>query len=147
MIRDLPADTSKQLLLKRRCVKQGRLEKMTEAVRKPATILKQYKREEPGRQPTALYPDYRATIRRSPRKPLIMLPHTLSEITGPVFGHESVSEGDKDLTRQHAGEPLGERIIVSGRVLDDHGRPVPHTLIEIWQANASGRYRHDRDNH
>jgi len=147
MIRDLPADTSKQLLLKRRCVKQGRLEKMTEAVRKPATILKQYKREEPGRQPTALYPDYRATIRRSPRKPLIMLPHTLSEITGPVFGHESVGETDGDLTRPHPGEPLGQRIVVSGRVLDENGRPVPHTLIEIWQANAAGRYFHSRDDH
>ena len=106
-----------------------------------------YRRHAADGQPSSLYEPYRATVRRAPRKPLIVLPHTLSEITGPVFGHETVSEGDHDLTRQHAGEPLGERIIVSGRVLDDHGRPVPHTLIEIWQANAGGRYRHDRDNH
>jgi len=75
------------------------------------------------------------------------LPHTLSEITGPVYGHSEISEADSDLTRQHSGEPLGERIIVSGSVLDDSGRPVPHTLIEIWQANAAGRYLHIKDNH
>jgi protocatechuate 3,4-dioxygenase beta subunit len=86
-------------------------------------------------------------VLRAPRKPLILLPHTLSEITGPVFGPDAVTPADNDLTRQSDGEPLGERIVVSGRVLDDNGRPVPHTLIEIWQANAAGRYRHDRDNH
>ena len=75
------------------------------------------------------------------------MPHTLSEITGPVYGHSEISEADSDLTRQHSGEPLGERIIVSGSVLDDSGRPVPHTLIEIWQANAAGRYLHIKDNH
>jgi protocatechuate 3,4-dioxygenase beta subunit len=106
-----------------------------------------YRREAPGSQPALLYEPYRATVLRAPRKPLILLPHTLSEVTGPVYGHEGVSETDSDLTRQHAGEPLGERIIVSGRVLDDGGRPVPHTLIELWQANAGGRYCHDRDNH
>jgi len=106
-----------------------------------------YRRHAPESQPSSLYEPYRATLRRAPLKPLVVLPHTLSEITGPVFGRETVSEGDHDLTRQHTGEPLGERIIVSGRLLDDHGRPVPHTLIEIWQANAGGRYRHDRDNH
>ena len=106
-----------------------------------------YRRHAAESQPNSLYEPYRATVRRAPQEPLVVLPHTLSEITGPGFGHETVSEGDNDLTRQHAGEPLGERIIVSGRVLDDHGRPIPHTLIEIWQANAGGRYRHDRDNH
>ena len=84
---------------------------------------------------------------RSPKRPLITLPHTLSEVTGPVYGHESVAELDHDLTRQHEGEPLGERIIVSGRVLDENGRPVPDALIEIWQANAAGRYRHEIDRH
>jgi protocatechuate 3,4-dioxygenase beta subunit len=64
-----------------------------------------------------------------------------------VYGHSEVAETDSDLTRQHAGEPLGERIIVTGRVLDDNGRPVPHTLIEIWQTNAAGRYRHNHDGH
>ncbi len=90
---------------------------------------------------------YRSTLKRAPKQPLIMLPHTLSETTGPVFGHLAVRASDSDLTRQHEGEPLGERIIVSGRVLDEDGRPVPHTLIEIWQANAAGRYIHLRDQH
>jgi protocatechuate 3,4-dioxygenase, beta subunit len=106
-----------------------------------------YRRHESGSQPTSLYPAYRSTVLRAPRQPLIFLPHTLSEVTGPVFGHDSVAETDSDLTRQHSGEPLGERIIVSGRVLDDGGRPVPHTLIEVWQANAAGRYRHNKDDH
>lgn len=106
-----------------------------------------YRRPDPRSQPTSLYEPYRATVLRAPRKPLVFLPHTLSEITGPVFGHEEITARDSDLTRQHAGEPLGERITVGGRVLDDNGRPVPHTMIEIWQANAAGRYRHDRDNH
>lgn len=92
-------------------------------------------------------PDYRSTLKRAPSQPLILLPHTLSETTGPVFGHVAVSETDSDLTRHHAGAPLGERIIVSGRVLDEDGRPVPHTLIEIWQANAAGRYVHVKDQH
>lgn len=94
-----------------------------------------------------LYEPYRATILRAPRKPLIVLPHTLSEITGPVFGHEDIEETDNDLTRQHPGEPLGERIVVTGRVLDDGGRPLRNTLIELWQANAAGRYRHVSDKH
>lgn len=92
-------------------------------------------------------PEYKSTLKRAPSQPLILLPHTLSEISGPVFGHRAVAEGDSDLTRQHAGEPLGERIIVSGRVLDEDARPVPHTLIEIWQANAGGRYVHVKDQH
>jgi protocatechuate 3,4-dioxygenase beta subunit len=77
----------------------------------------------------------------------VLLPHSLSEITGPVFGHHLVELSDSDLTRQHGGEPLGERIIVSGRLLDGDGRPVPNSLIEIWQANAAGRYRHSVDRH
>jgi protocatechuate 3,4-dioxygenase beta subunit len=106
-----------------------------------------YRRHDPKSQPSSLYEPYRATILRAPRKPLVLLPHTLSEITGPVFGHHEINAADSDLTKQHAGEPLGERIIVAGRVLDDNGHPVPHTLIELWQANAAGRYCHDRDNH
>jgi protocatechuate 3,4-dioxygenase beta subunit len=93
------------------------------------------------------YPGYRSTVKRSPQRPLVMIPQTLSELSGPVFGHESLAEHDGDLTRQHEGEPLGERIIVSGRVLDEDGRPVPDTLIEIWQANAAGRYIHEVDQH
>jgi protocatechuate 3,4-dioxygenase beta subunit len=106
-----------------------------------------YRRPEPGTQPESNYAAYRATALRAPAKPLIYLPHTLSEVTGPVFGHEKISETDNDLTRQHSGDPLGERIIVSGRVLDGDGRPVPNSLIEIWQANAAGRYRHAVDSH
>lgn len=106
-----------------------------------------YRRHPEQSQPPYLYGPYRATVLRAPRQPLVLLPHTLSEITGPVYGHSDVAESDSDLTRQHIGEPLGERIIVSGRVLDDNGRPVPHTLIEIWQTNAAGRYRHSRDDH
>src|SRR6185312_9386841 len=106
-----------------------------------------YRRHPEQSQPPYLYEPYCATVLRAPRQPLILLPHTLSEITGPVYGHSKITETDNDLTRQHAGEPLGERIIVSGRVLDDSGRPVPHTLIEIWQTNAAGRYRHSHDDH
>jgi protocatechuate 3,4-dioxygenase, beta subunit len=90
---------------------------------------------------------YRSSEKRSPRKPLVILPHTLSELTGPVYGHESVRPEDADLTRVHAGEPLGERILVHGRVLDEDERPVRNTLIEIWQANAAGRYIHTVDQH
>jgi protocatechuate 3,4-dioxygenase, beta subunit len=93
------------------------------------------------------YAGYRSTAKRSPKQPLIILPHTLSELTGPVYGHESVRPGDDDLTTQHAGTPLGERIIVHGHVLDEDARPVPNTLIEIWQCNAAGRYVHVVDQH
>ncbi len=106
-----------------------------------------YRRHDPSSQPSALYKPYRATILRAPRKPLILIPHTLSEVTGPIYGHGAVAETDSDLTSQHAGEPLGERIIVAGRVLDDNGRAVPHTLVEIWQTNAAGRYLHRNDEH
>ena len=94
-----------------------------------------------------LAPAYVSTRTRSPKKPLIVIPHTLTELTGPVYGHESVTEKDADLTKGHAGEPLGERIVVSGRVIDEDGRPIPNTLIEIWQANAAGRYIHVVDQH
>jgi protocatechuate 3,4-dioxygenase beta subunit len=76
-----------------------------------------------------------------------VLPHTLTEVTGPAYGHERVGALDHDLTRQHDGEPLGERITVSGRVLDGDGRPVRDTLVELWQANSAGRYRHHADQH
>jgi protocatechuate 3,4-dioxygenase beta subunit len=106
-----------------------------------------YRREPEGSQPPYHSPGYRSTVKRSPRQPLIIQPHTLSEITGPVYGHERIGALDADLTRQHAGEPLGERIIVTGRVLDEDGRPQPRTLVEIWQANAAGRYTHAGDMH
>ena len=106
-----------------------------------------YRRPYPDTQPAYLSPHYRSTVKRSPRQPLILLPHTLSEITGPVFGHDEIKENDHDLTKQHSGEPLGERIVVSGRVLDENARPVKNTLIEIWQCNATGRYLHPNDHH
>ena len=92
-------------------------------------------------------PDYRSTSSRGPRRPLLLLPGSLSERTGPVFGEDRLTPGDTDLTRQHAGEPLGERIVVSGRVLDRDGRPIRGTLVEVWQANSAGRYHHVVDQH
>jgi len=86
-------------------------------------------------------------VKRAPTQPLIPLPDTLSEITGPVFHSGIVADGAFDLTRQGKGEPLGERIIVSGQVLDEDGRPVRGSLVEIWQANAAGRYLHKWDQH
>jgi protocatechuate 3,4-dioxygenase, beta subunit len=106
-----------------------------------------YRRIVPGSQPICQHDAYRSSIGRVPQRPLIQLPHTISELTGPVYGHNSIGETDNDLTRQHPGEPLGERVILTGRVLDEDGRAVPHALIEIWQANAAGRYFHARDNH
>jgi protocatechuate 3,4-dioxygenase, beta subunit len=106
-----------------------------------------YRRPVAGTQPAHLHPPYLSSIKRAPQKPLVYLPHTLSEITGPLFGQEAVDVKACDLTRRHSGEPLGERIIVSGRVLDEDGHPVPRTLIEIWQANAAGRYLHRTDQH
>ena len=106
-----------------------------------------YRRPDPSSQPGYHCEPYRSTLRRAPTKPLIVLPQTLSERTGPLYGHDAVRETDNDLTRQHAGEPLGERIIVTGRVLDDIGHPIRNTLIEIWQTNAAGRYRHSKDDH
>jgi protocatechuate 3,4-dioxygenase beta subunit len=106
-----------------------------------------YRRVVPGSQPECRHDAYRSSIGRVPSKPLIQLPHTISELSGPVFGHDSIGETDNDLTRQHANDPLGERVILTGRVLDEDGRTVPNTLIEIWQANAAGRYSHAKDNH
>lgn len=99
--------------------------------------------------PPYLHPHYVSTIKRSPQKPLVILPQTLSELTGPVYGHDDIRPLDNDLTQNAIvnGNPLGERIIVTGRVLDDAKRPVRNALIEIWQANAAGRYIHKRDQH
>jgi len=106
-----------------------------------------YRRPPRGTQPEYLHPPYASTRKRAPTQPLVLLPHTLSEVTGPLFGDDHVRVEDGDLTRQHDGEPLGERIIVGGQVLDENGRPVPQTLVEIWQCNAAGRYRHKNDAH
>ena len=107
----------------------------------------QYRRPFWNTQPEHLFPQYASTVKRAPTKPLVMLPQSLTEVTGPVFGHDDIKPTDYDLTKQHAGEPIGERIIVTGRVLDENGRPVPHTLVEVWQANSAGRYPHRVDQH
>src|SRR4051812_18501194 len=101
--------------------------------------MKRYRPVEPGTHPERLHEPYKSSVLRAPRQPLIKIPHTLSEVSGPIYGHTSLGESDNDLTRQHTGEPLGERIIVTGRVLDEDARPITHTLVEVWQANAAGR--------
>jgi protocatechuate 3,4-dioxygenase, beta subunit len=106
-----------------------------------------YRRPYRDTQPDYLFPPYASTVKRAPSQPLVVLPHTLSELTAPVFGYSDFKPQDADLTKQHQGEPLGERIVVSGRVLDENGRPIPRALIEIWQANAAGRYNHRVDQH
>ena len=100
---------------------------------------------EPDVHPPPDSPAYRSTEFRHPKQPLIVIPQTLSELSGPVYGAGSIGALDHDLTRQHASSPAGQRIIVSGRVLDEDDRPVPRTLIEVWQANAAGRYAHRVD--
>ena len=106
-----------------------------------------YRRPAPGTQPIYAHAPYRSTEKRAPTQAPVRLPHTLTEITGPLFPGDSAGPLSADLTRQHRGEPLGERIILSGRVLDQDDRPVPHSLVEIWQCNASGRYHHEVDQH
>ena len=108
-------------------------------------VIPRYRRPRPGTQPEYLHPAYVSSRKRAPSKPLIAIAPTLSEVTGPRF--TTVQNAESDLTRQHSGEPLGERIIVSGQVLDEDGRPVSRALIEIWQANAAGRYAHRTDQH
>jgi protocatechuate 3,4-dioxygenase beta subunit len=107
----------------------------------------EYPRTKSRSQPDYLYQSYKSTIERAPSQPLIRIPHTLSELTGPVYGNHPLGGTDNDLTRHYPEPPQGERIIVAGRILDEDGRGVPHALVEIWQANAAGRYRHTRDNH
>jgi protocatechuate 3,4-dioxygenase beta subunit len=106
-----------------------------------------YRREHEGADPPNDYPDYRSTELRHPTRPLVLVPDTLTEITGPLLGEGRVGEHDHDLTRQHAEEPQGQRIIVHGRLLDSDGRAIPDALVEIWQANAAGRYAHRNDQH
>ena len=104
--------------------------------------------EETSFEPPYLYPDYRSTVLRAPRRPLVNLPQEwFHRRPGPVFGRISVQPGDADLTRQHDGEPLGERIIVTGQVLDSDGMPVRNTLVDVWQANSAGRYVDPTDDH
>ena len=103
-----------------------------------------YQRPEAGEQPPYLHEAYRSTLRRAPRRPLIPLQQTVSEITGPDF---RPGPPLTDLTRAGKGEALGQRIIVAGRLLDGSGRPIPRSLVEVWQCNAAGRYLHEEDQH
>ena len=106
-----------------------------------------YYQRDRGCHPPALTSAYKSSVVRSPQRALLSVPNTLSEMTGPVFGHDQIGPKDNDLILNYAqsGEPIGPRIIVYGRVLDENARPVPGALLEIWQANAGGRYRHKRD--
>ncbi len=104
---------------------------------------------DPAAHPAALTPIYKTSVFRAPHRPLLSLEGSLSEVTGPVFGQHELGPLDADLVRNYArdgGAPVGERIIVHGRVLDGSARPVPGVLLEFWQANAAGRYRHRNDN-
>jgi len=109
--------------------------------------MRTYRRPDPAVLPPNDHPPYRSTALRHPREPLVIIPQTLSELTGPVYGHQAPGPLDHDLTRQHPGAPLGERIVVAGRVLDEDDRPVSDTVVEVWQANAAGRYAHGADTH
>ncbi|MGH3370418.1 MAG: protocatechuate 3,4-dioxygenase subunit beta, partial [Nocardioidaceae bacterium] len=115
-----------------------------------AVIAKDYERdaaEHPETQPRLDYPPYRSSMLRHPTKDLHHADPETIELLAPVFGHRDVDALEADLTIQHNGEPIGERTVVTGRVLDGDGRPVVGQLVEIWQANAAGRYLHKRDQH
>ena len=108
-------------------------------------LLPRYAAVPDGTHPPLLSPAYRSTTTRAPLQPLVDLPQRLTEVTGPLLGEGRVTERDADLTAQGEVEPIGQRIVVQGSVRDSDGRPVPHTLVEVWQANAAGRYRHVGD--
>ena len=120
----------------------GTTERPPRAEADSALILPRYLREpEESRTPVA-FPDYRSTALRTPLRTPVDLPQRLTEVTGPVLGEDRITAADADLTLRNGGEAVGQRILVYGRVLDSDGRPVPNALVEVWQANASGRYRH-----
>ncbi len=127
----------------------------TGLIRRQRTFLKMqtpgdFYRRDRDWHPPACAPEYKSSITRSPRYRLVAMPHSLSETTGPVFGHNDIDPMDRDLITNFAqtgAAPIGERIILHGQVLDQNCRPVPRTLIEIWQANAGGRYRHRNDHY
>ena len=100
-----------------------------------------------ARQPRLDYPPYRSSLLRHPTKSLQQADPEMIELWAPCFGHQDAATEEADLTIQHTGQPIGERMVLSGRVTDGAGRPVAHQLVEIWQANAAGRYNHMRDQH
>lgn len=101
----------------------------------------------PGTHPPLLYPAYRSTLERAPKQPLIGLDQGPQELSVAQFTQAMLKPNDADLTRRSSGEPLGQRIVVSGRVIDEDGKPVRNSLIEVWQCNAAGRYYHAKDQH
>ncbi len=118
---------------------------MTESPAVARLSLPRYAPVPEGVHPALLSPEYRSTVGRAPSQPLVVLPQRLTEVTGLLLGEGRVCDRDADLTAQAEVEPIGQRIVVQGQVRDSDGRPVPHTLVEIWQANAAGRYRHVGD--
>ncbi len=109
--------------------------------------LRQFRAVVAGTQPDLLHTPYVSSLKRAPSKPLVRIDQTISELTGPNSALLPGANARMDLTREHGGAPLGQRIIVSGRVLDEDERPVANALVEVWQANAAGRYRHANDQH
>jgi protocatechuate 3,4-dioxygenase beta subunit len=101
----------------------------------------------PALDPPYDYPEYRSTVLRSPKEKLLELPRGALDVPGPLVPKGFVRDGDNDLTRHGKSAPLGEKMILVGRLLDAEGRPIRDSLVEIWQANASGRYHHPGDNH
>ena len=116
------------------------------------TSVSEDRRQPGGVDPPFLHPDYRSTALRAPQREPLRIPYGPSELSGPstealLAGRTHTGVDAADLTRRHTGEPLGERIIVHGRVVDAAGKPLAGTLVEVWQANAAGRYHHDGDQH
>ena len=108
--------------------------------------VRRFRSPAPGIHPPHLYPGYVSSVKRAPSQALVSIPQTLSEVTGPGFQRHQLKVG-ADLTAQGHGEPCGQRMLLSGRVLDEDGKPIRNTLVEIWQANAAGRYNHTVDQH
>lgn len=116
------------------------------------TSVSEDRRQPGGVDPPFLHPDYRSTALRAPQREPLRIPYGPSELSGPstqalLSGRTHTGVDAADLTRRHTGEPLGERIVVHGRVVDAAGQPLAGTLVEVWQANAAGRYHHDGDQH
>lgn len=119
------------------------------SITEPKPLVSRYQPTDPGVQPAYSSNLYLSTLYRAPQQAMVAIPQTLSELTGPVYGHGIAIPGDADLTTNAAtgAPPLGERMVVAGRVLEEDGRPVPNTLIEVWQCNSAGRYSHAKDIH
>lgn len=115
----------------------------------PISTIESFFQRDRSWHPPAKAPDYKSSVSRSPNLALLSIDNSKSELTGPIFGHSEFGPRDNDLILNFAkeGEPVGQRIIVHGRVLDQENNPVPNTLVEIWQANSGGRYRHVSDSY